>query len=393
MTTAMLQRLPLPLAMPAADEARPVLSFWWFAIPYMIAIVYFFVMIEDDSRVLAPALPIAVVSAGAVLTAIIERKLPQLNGDVLWLVLVYGAVCLILMLTQQTTDSFAIRKLGLPLVGMAPAIFRFYISPRQLLLFLIALFAVAYVYTTDTPDVVADGFFSTDSPYESILGVTFGAIAVWLVASNRWLLAALAYAACLLFFKRNAIVAAPIVVALLVAVRLLRPWSATRTLRRIAIVTVVLMALLAFYLTDLFDLVAADLVRGYNVEFLSVGRAPIYQAILDEFSRSTLGEQLWGHGPGSVEHVVANMRWLHTDLQLAHDEYLSWLYDFGVVGLVVLLYFFTRLGRSGTPALAVLLFVATSMTAENYFLVSFNCLGVFVLFSTHLVARRAASVS
>jgi hypothetical protein len=390
MTAAILESRAAPPPASAAASEGPVLNFGWFAAPYLVSIVYFFTMLKDDSHVLAPVLPIAVVVAGAVVTAIVERRPPRLNYDVAWLVLAYCAVCLVSMAMHQSNDSFALRKLGLPLVGMAPAIFRYYVTPRQILLFMIALALVAWFYTTETPDVVATGFFSTDSPDESILGVTFGAIAVWLAASNRWSLAAFAYAACLLFFKRNAIVAAPIIVVLLVALQLLRP-SPLRTLRRITAGTAIVMAVLALYLGDLFDFIAANLVRGYSAEFLSVGREPLYDAILGDFARSDVSEQLLGHGPGAVEHLVGNLVFLHVDLQLAHDEYLSWLYDFGAVGLALLLFFFMRIGRGGIPAVAVLLFVATTMVAENYFLVSFNCLGVFVLFSTNLVARGGAA--
>jgi len=390
-TAAVLSGPSLPAQGAAAAEDAPVLSFIWFAVPYLIAIVYFFTMIDDGSHVLAPALPIAVVLAGALVTAIVARRPPQLNRDVAVLALAYCVVCLVAMAMRQTSDVFALRKLGLPLVGMAPAMFRYYVTPRQMLAFMIVLALVAFFYTTETPDVVSDGFFSTDSPDESILGVVFGALAVWLAASNRWALSAVAYAACLVFFKRNAIIAAPLVVALVVAVQLLRPRWPERTLRRIAVATVAGMAVLAFYLGDLFDLIANQFLRGYSAEFLSVGREPLYAAILGNFERSGLDEQLLGHGPGAVEHVVANLVFLHVDLQLAHDEYLSWLYDFGLVGLLLLMFFFARLARSGLPAAAVLIFVATTMVAENYFLVSFNCLAVFVLLSTHMVGRNPAA--
>jgi hypothetical protein len=88
--------------------------------------------------------------------------------------------------------------------------------------------------------------------------------------------------------------------------------------------------------------------------------------------------------------MVSSARSLAPGLQLAHDEYLSWLYDFGIVGLVVLLVMLIRLGRSGNAAIAVLLFMVIAMTAENFFLISFNCLAVFALLSTHMVSARPA---
>ena len=369
----------------ARDADRPVLNFWIFGAPFLVSIVYFFVMLADDSRIWAPALPILCVVAAAIVAMILERNPCQLNTDVVWMVLAYCTLCLVLMLVEQDTDSFAIRKLGLPLVGMAPAVFRYYVTPRQLWAFLITLFVVAYVYTTETNYLASDGFFSTDSPYESIIGVSFGAICVWLVASKQWSLAAFAYAACVLFFKRNAIVTAPLVALLVVAIQQTRPDDAPRVLRRIAQAGIPVLALSALYLSALFTLAAESIFHGYNPEFLSVGRTPIYDAILYDFDRSTVAEQLLGHGTGSVERLVAGLHALNGNLQLTHDEYLSWLYDFGVVGLMILVFAFARLARSGVPAAAVLLFMAASMTGENYFLVSFNCLGVFILFSTNIV--------
>ena len=378
---------PAPPRFEARVAGLPILNFWIFGAPFLGSIVYFFVMLADDSRIWAPALPILCVVAAAIVAMILDRNPCQFNADVVWMVLAYCTLCLVSILIGQDMDSFAIRKLGLPLVGMAPAMFRFYVTPRQLWVFLIALFAVAYIYTTETSYLAADGFFSTDSPYESIIGVTFGAITVWLVASGQWSLAAFAYAACVLFFKRNAIVAAPLVASLIVVIQLIRPNDTPRALRWIALVAIPVLALFALYLNDLFDLAATSLFHGYNPEFLSVGRTPIYDAILYDFDRSTVTEQLLGHGTGSVERLVSGLHALNGNLQLAHDEYLSWLYDFGIVGLVILVFAFARIARGGVPTAAVLLFMASSMTGENYFLVSFNCLGVFILFSTNIVKR------
>lgn len=389
--TAAALRMPhrATLAVPAAASGRPALNLWVFGAPYLAAITYFFVMIKDDSRIFAPVFPLAIVVAAALVATIIERRLPWLNTPMLLMVLVYAGVCLVAVALAQDSDSFALRKMGLPLVGMAPAIFRFYVTPRQLFAFIAALGWVAYVYTTQTSDMVGDGFFSTDSPNESILGVSFGAMTVWLAAARRSLLAALCYGLCIFFFKRNAIAAALVVSALVVALELFAPRRAAGMLARLAFAALAAMAMLAFFLSDFFDFVAGHLLRGFNSEFLSVGRTPIYDAIISNFSRSSLGEQIWGHGAGAVEHLIANQRSINPALQLAHNEYLSWLYDFGIAGLVVLLAAFSRLARDGAPAAALLLFMALSMSGENFFLVSFNCLAVFVLFSTRIIDSRA----
>jgi hypothetical protein len=179
-----------------------------------------------------------------------------------------------------------------------------------------------------------------------------------------------------------------VVTLIVLAVMWLWRARATPVLRRVLLGTVPLVAILAFYLSDLFDFAASNLVRGYDAEYLSVGRAAIYDLIIRDYDHSSLREQLLGHGAGAVENMVSSARSLAPGLQLAHDEYLSWLYDFGIVGMVVLLVMLVRLGRSGNGAVAVLLFMTIAMTAENFFLISFNCLAVFALLSTHMVSRR-----
>ena len=378
-------------AMSATAVSRPVLNFWLFGAPYIATTIYFFIMIKDDSRIYAPIFPIAIVLIAAAAFTLIDRRLPALNHDVILFMLVYLVLGAISVGMSQNIDSFALRKIALPLIGMAPAAFRFYTTPRQFAAFLVALFVAALIYTTQTSDLVGGGFLSTDSPYESILGATFGGITVWLVASSRYTLATLAYLACVLFFKRNAIVMAFVVSMAIVAIQIFRQRDNVRLFRRILYVAVPVATLLALYLSRIFGYIAANLVRGYNAEYISVGRVPIYDFIIGEYERSTIREQVLGHGAGMVEYIVATERSLNAGLLLPHDEYLSWLYDFGIVGLIILLVFFARIGRSGIPAIAVLLFMTLAMTAENFFLISFNCLAIFALCSTRMVDTRAAA--
>lgn len=381
--------LPVPVAAPATEDvARPLLNFWVFGGPYLVTIVYFFTRLTDDDRIYAPIFPLVVTAAAAAIVALIKRRLPEINRELAAFMLVYAGIGVLSVLINQNNDLYALRKIGLPLVCMAPGAFRYYTRSREMAPFLAALFVAALVYTTQTSQVEAGGLFTTDSPNESILSVAFGALAVWLVASSRLTLGALAGIACVFFFKRNAMGAGLVVAVIVLAVMWLRGERATPMLRRILLGAVPLVAILAFYLSDLFGYIATNLVRGYDAEYLSVGRAAIYDLIIRDFDRSGLREQLLGHGAGAVENMVSSARSLAPGLQLAHDEYLSWLYDFGVVGLVVLLSMLIRLGRSGNAAVAVLLFMVIAMTAENFFLISFNCLAIFALLSTHIVSSR-----
>lgn len=386
--------VPLPMSAPvAADLARPVLNFWVFGAPYLVTIVYFFTRLTDDDRIYAPIFPVIITAAAAAIAILIKRRLPEINRELVMFMLAYAAIGVLSVLLNGNNDLYALRKIGLPLVCMAPGIFRYYTSGRQMAPFLAALFVVAFIYTTQTSQIEAGGLFTTDSPNESILSVAFGAMAVWLVASSRLTLAGLAGIACVFFFKRNAMGAGLVVTLVVLAVMWLWREQATPVLRRILLGTVPLVAILAFYLSDLFDFAASNLVRGYDAEYLSVGRAAIYDLIIRDYDHSSLREQLLGHGAGAVENMVSSARSLAPGLQLAHDEYLSWLYDFGIIGLVVLLVMLVRLWRSGNAAVAVLLFMTIAMTAENFFLISFNCLAVFALLSTHMVSARPADGS
>jgi hypothetical protein len=389
--TVIERAMPLPESAPVAgDAARPVLNFWVFGAPYLVTIVFFFTRLTDDDRIFAPIFPVVITAAAAAIAILIKRRLPEINRELVMFMLAYAALGVLSVLLNGNNDLYALRKIGLPLVCMAPGVFRYYTTGRQMAPFLAALFVVALVYTTQTSQVEAGGLFTTDSPNESILSVAFGAIAVWLMASSRLTLAALAGIACVFFFKRNAMGAGLVVAVIVLAVMWVRRDRAAPLLRRILFVTVPMVAIFAFYLSDLFGFIATNLVRGYDAEYLSVGRAAIYDLIIRDFDRSGLREQLLGHGAGAVENMVSSARSLAPGLQLAHDEYLSWLYDFGIVGLVVLLVMLIRLGRSGNAAVAVLLFMTIAMTAENFFLISFNCLAVFALLSTHMVSARPA---
>jgi hypothetical protein len=230
---------------------------------------------------------------------------------------------------------------------------------------------------------------STNSPYESILGVAFGLLTVWLVGSNSVFAAALAYAACILFFKRNAIVVAGFVSAIGVFLRVAVPNPLKLLTRGLAFV-LLLSPFAAFYLVDFYDWAARSTGLALGAESLSSGRSNIYVVITNDVWRSTLREVMLGHGAGAVEQLVSTTSLIAVNLGQAHNEYLSFLYDFGLIGLAIIGFCLWRCADTLGSGL-VLLFTALAMSAENLFLVTFNCLMLFFLLSAKLDQPRSAA--
>lgn len=372
---------PMGVVLPVALNA------WVFILPYLICIAAYFSLGESELRVAMPALPAVVVLLTVAGIAVMRRTVPAINPELAVFLLAYVVVNLISIGLSGSTDQFAIRKLTLPTVCILPALFRYYLTPVGAGTYIAALFLVAVGFTLQSTDVISEGFGSTNSPFESILGVVFGALTVWLVAYRRYGLAAFAYLACLLFFKRNAIGVAFIVSAFLIAVSLLDDRWRSRLMTAAVTIAVPMLAVLAPFLDRILTVIVTQFTPGFDSGYVTVGRSAIWEAVIDTFLRSRLIDQAFGHGAGAVETVIYQADPLRGGSPLSHNEYLSFLYDYGVVGVVLLLVLLLRVRRSGLAASAVLLFMALSMTVENFFLISFLALGIFALMSTHLTAR------
>lgn len=103
------------------------------------------------------------------------------------------------------------------------------------------------------------------------------------------------------------------------------------------------------------------------------GRDVIWEITLDAFRTSNLIEQLFGHGFQSVYYVLKPGGFF----RFAHNSYIEYLYDYGVIGLCLLLIFIISLfmawGRMMkrksrlAPVMSMLLVVTVSLSVFSYF--------------------------
>ncbi|MFS0738647.1 hypothetical protein ABC347_16490 [Sphingomonas sp. 1P06PA] len=372
-------------------RATPVLlNEWMFYIPYLLSVSVYFVFIDYGARVLAPAIVPAWVGLTALYKVGWQGRRVATNAYMIQFVLVFAAVELSVSLLAQTTDYYAFRKIALPLTCAAPAMLRYYVTRWGMAIFLVMMFLVALYLTTQSSDLV-ELSSATDSATESILSVAFGGLAVWLLVARSYGLAGLAYVCCIIFFKRNAIVGVLGVTSL----GMLTLWLSYRVrhaaFRQVLIATAVGLMAASLFLPEIFGYIASEYFRGYDAEYISVGRVPIYEYVIHDFSRSAIREQLFGHGSGSVESLIGSARSLNAGLLLTHNEYLSFLYDMGIIGTTLIFVALFRCAKASLGATAVLLYIAAVMSIENIFLVSFVSLMLFFLLSAYYRASDDVS--
>lgn len=370
--------------------AEPVLlNEWMFYIPYLLSVSMYFLFIDYGARVVTPAIVPIWVAVAALYKLGWQGHRVATNPYMVQFIVVFAAVELSVSLLAQTTDYYAFRKIALPLTCAAPAMLRYYVTRWGMATFLVLMFIVALYLTTQSSDLV-ELSSATDSTTESILSVAFGGLAVWLLVARSYGLAGLAYACCVIFFKRNAIVGVLGVTALGMATLWLSYKVRHATFRQFLIVTAIGLMATSLFLPEIFGYIASEYFRGYDAEYISVGRVPIYEYVIHDFSRSGIREQLLGHGSGSVEGLIGSARSLNAGLLLTHNEYLSFLYDMGIAGTTLIFFALFRCAKASLGAAAVLLYMAAVMSIENIFLVSFVSLMLFFLLSAYYRASDDA---
>ena len=125
------------------------------------------------------------------------------------------------------------------------------------------------------------------------------------------------------------------------------------------------------------------LIDTYNIGILSrlsnsiddggSGRTRIWELILDDYNNSTGREKLFGHGFHSVFY---NLR-PFGKARFAHDSFIETLYDYGIIGLILLMSFFCYLiknaimmVKSKSATASIMCYTMVSMivlTAISYF--------------------------
>ena len=103
------------------------------------------------------------------------------------------------------------------------------------------------------------------------------------------------------------------------------------------------------------------------------GRNVIWEITLDAFRTSSLSERLFGHGFQSVYYVLKPGGFF----RFAHNSYIEYLYDYGIIGVGLLALFIVSLIISGgqmimrksrfAPIMSMLLVITVTLSIFSYF--------------------------
>jgi hypothetical protein len=221
-------------------------------------------------------------------------------------------------------------------------------------------------------------WFGSDGILESALAFPIGAVTLYFLHTGRWGRALMAFVLLFLAFKRIAFLGVAIAVGFdLVLGRFIRQGAA----RTIALTVVITLSAAALFSAQLFELVSSTLdLEQTSANSISLGRYDIATRLWQDIVPGPLGKWLIGFGPGAADSVVTATT--AGTLTNAHNDWLKILYDYGVIGLVVMhiVLFHTLTGHR----LGVMLYLygATVMMTDNILIYMFYHPFVMLMIAT-----------
>ena len=288
-------------------------------------------------------------------------------------------------------DLFAIRKVFLPFTALSVFFWRYATSRKTLYLCLPLVFLIGITLALQG---LSDSSFdadllSTNADTESVFGIFFGAAVPFFLFRGRKLSAAMAFVACFIMFKRNAILA-DILIGLLYfsSVRTIGRESLRKIIDRATFFIIPVLMLVSYNLLAILKFLLPWASKS-RLEYITTGRSFIWTYVTQSFQHSSVLELLFGHGPGAVERVLAgHPTWVGV-VALSHNEYLSLMYDFGFVGAAAFLYAFRAACRESLGASAIFLYLLLIFLVENVFFMSLPLMGIAFLASAWINPRLA----
>ena len=210
---------------------------------------------------------------------------------------------------------------------------------------------------------------------ESTLAFPLGVVTIYFVRMRQWTLAAVAAVALFLAFKRIAFAAVAAAVLFDVATGIV----SQRTARRLAFLAVLALSLMALFSTQLFELASSTLnLERSSADAISLGRYNIAIQVWGDMGLRPLRQWVIGSGPGSADaFVTANSHLINL-----HNDWLKILYDYGLLGFLVIhavLYIYQTESRTGV---ALYLYSAIVMMTDNIFIYMFYHPFVFLMICT-----------
>lgn len=310
------------------------------------------------------------------------------------LLLAYCSIALVAVLFSANLDVFAYRKALLPAVGLSIGVFSYRYSESDLFRLALVVFIIAILFggliTGTSSNQSLSGVMSSNWSTESIYGVAMAGIAVTLVSRQRFGLAFFVFVLAIILAKRNSILAAALVtfIYFLLAIFIVDRQRILKSIRFLLPIATLCMILVSWKLVEIFEYVAFSF-SGVTPEMVSTGRHALYVSIQDELATSSLFGFLFGHGTGSIERLIAASNHVNPNITLAHSEYFSLFYDFGLFGCVIFFCFMIRFAWKSVKNSPLLLFIIFISSVENYLVTSFILMIFLFMLSSETRSRVA----
>lgn len=311
---------------------------------------------------------------------VIHRGQLRVNRPGAVSLLLYLMLATLSMVANSWYDFYAIRDVAIVGGYLALFVLWFRAPPSTADLALLAL-ALGMLVEAATEGLGKEvDLFGSNGILESTLAFPLGAVTLYFLHARQWGRALVACLLLFLAFKRIAFLGVGLAIGFdLVISRFLRVGAA----RALALMGVVTLSLLALFSAQLFEWVSETLnLESTSANSISLGRYDIATRLWRHLMSSPMGVWLIGSGPGAADAVVAAT---NPDLNNPHNDWLKILYDYGVVGFVVL---HTVLYRNLTEnRLGVMLYIygAAVMMTDNIFIYMFYHPFVLLMLCT---ARR-----
>lgn len=351
-----------------------------------VVVLAYQLMPESNLRAFVPVLvPVALMVAATIRR---EAPLEVFHEFGIALFLSYVALVLFGFFLSQEFDFSAARKALLPTTGLSIAAFRYRVSDVALFRFALFLFAVGILLgsliTGPGADTNLTSLLSSNWATESVFGVALGGITVVLLARKRPGLALVIFALSIVLAKRNSIFGAFVVsLTFLTFALFLGRDLALRFLRATLPLLAIGMFVLSWNLMSIFETVA-NAMSGVNAQMISTGRYWLYYTIIKTAEVANFTQFLLGHGTGSIERLIASNNHINPNITLAHSEYLSLYFDFGVIGVILFFAMLIRFAWASLENVLLVMFVLVIAPIENYLSVTF----VLMTFAFMLSASR-----
>jgi hypothetical protein len=326
----------------------------------------------SEPGALAPIRYLVYIAPLILVVPLFFQRTPRMNMSAFAYFLAYLALGFIGYLAGIKDTSYFLADFAIIAFGIAcfvPAISVGLEDIRLVFFVSLGYFAFAY-FTSSSQDVrlfqiLESGTGSgLENGYDNHQGGLVGPIyAVFFFAVGAKLEFFLALIMSLLGGKRIGMMA---ILVGVVAIFLLRRIAARKTkISRFAVLLAGLSVIniVGANLIPISDFVYRSLNINVNIEAVMLGRYKIGSELTHDIDGRPLVESLIGYGPGSANELATDIT--KGGLALPHNDWLKILYDYGILGSILITLFIALVFSSSTTAAAVALTNAIIMTTDN----------------------------